>query len=166
MLWLLPGGGGTSCRIRLCRHDQCSTVLGGQRVRGRAGDGGSGVLVLVRGGKQLAIAYLPSLGRFLHSICQIFSFVDLECLRALEQDTLYSVCRSLWVASLASVSALLLPLMRQWLGHHAILIVSLLWVSYMGLSVLWNPVANTCATCGLGSVIARTTAALSVKNVI
>ena len=86
------------------------------------------------GGKWLAIAYLPSLGRFLHLICQIFSIVDLERLRALERDTLYGVCRSLWVASLASVSTLSLPLMQQWLGHHAILIVSLLWVSNMGLS--------------------------------
>ena len=118
------------------------------------------------GGKRLAIAYLPSLGRFLHSICHIFSIVDLERLRALERDTLYGVCRSLWVASLASVSALSLPLMRQWLGHQAILIVSLLWVSSMGLSVLWNSVANSCAACGLGSVIARTAAVLSVKNVI
>ena len=82
------------------------------------------------------MANLPSLGVFFHSICQIFSIVALECLRALEQDTLYGVWRSFCVAALASVSALSFPLMQQWLGHHAIRTVSVSCVSKIGLKVL------------------------------
>ena len=82
------------------------------------------------------MANLPSLGMFFHSICQIFSIVALERLRALERDTLYSVWRSFCVAALASVSALWFPLMRQWLGHHPIQTESVSCVSKIGLKVL------------------------------
>ena len=70
------------------------------------------------------------------------------------------------MASLARVSALSFPLMWQWLGHHAILIVSVLYVSSTGLIVLWKFVAKIWAACGLGSAIARTAAALSAKKVM
>ena len=82
------------------------------------------------------MANLPSLGMFFHLICQIFSIVALERLRALEWDTLYGVWHSFCVAALASVSALSFPLMRQWLGHHAIRTVSVSCVSKIGLKVL------------------------------
>ena len=70
------------------------------------------------------------------------------------------------MASLARVSTLSFPLMQWWLGHHAILTVSVLWVSSMGLIVLWKFVAKIWAACGLGSAIARTAAVLSVKKVM
>ena len=91
---------------------------------------------LNEGGIQLAIANLPTLGVFLHSSCHSFSVVLLDWRFALECVTLKWIWRSNEVAFfLASLSALSLPGMSQWLGHHATEIDRFSCVSRMGHNV-------------------------------
>lgn len=74
----------------------------------------------------LAIAYLPTLGEFFHSVCHSLREDNLARLLAFEYVTLNGVCLWSSVASLANLSALSLPRMPQWLGHQEIDIFRLL----------------------------------------
>ena len=112
----------------------------------------------------LAIAYLPTLGEFFQSICHILREDVLALLLALEYVALKGVWRSSSVASFASLSALSLPEMPQWLGHHDIETFRFSWFVSRGLMVWWNLRAKNCEVLGLGSVIAVMVAALSVKK--
>ena len=86
----------------------------------------------------LAIAYLPTLGEFFHSVCHSLMVDDLARRLALEYVTLNGVCLPSSVASLANLSALSLPSMPQWLGHQEIETFRLACVVMSGLMVWWN----------------------------
>ena len=69
---------------------------------------------------RFAMANRPTLGEFVHSCCHSTRHSLLALRLALARVTLKGVCHSRDVASLTSSSALSLPGISQWLGHHDI----------------------------------------------
>ena len=67
---------------------------------------------------RLAIAYLPVMGVFLHSFCQILVIALLDLRLALDLVVLKGIWHPSDVASFAKESALSFPGMPQWLGHQ------------------------------------------------
>ena len=65
-----------------------------------------------------AIANLPDFGVFFQSFTHIFSVVDLIRRFAFDRVVLNGIWQLSLVAAFARVSALSLPGMSQWLGHH------------------------------------------------
>ena len=118
------------------------------------------------GAMRFAIANLPTFGVFFHSICHSLVIAFLVLRLAFDLVVLKGISHLCVVASLARVSALSLPGMPQWLGHHATVKERFGCVSRRGRMWLWKLRVKYWAGLGLGSRMALTAAALSEKKVM